>query len=93
MSRLAVRGQRGITIGMKTAISIPDDVFDLAEAAAKRLKMSRSELYSRAVQAFLDVHSPDQVTAAWDAVIDELGQPDNALSSAAARRAFESTEW
>lgn len=78
---------------MKTAISIPDDVFDLAEAAAKRLKMSRSELYSRAIQAFLDAHSPDRVTAGWNAVIDELGQPDSSLSSAAARHAFESTEW
>lgn len=78
---------------MKTAVSIPDDVFNLAEAAAKRLKMSRSELYSRAVQAFLDAHSPNQVTAGWDAVIDELGQPDSSLASAAARRVFESTEW
>jgi hypothetical protein len=77
---------------MKTAISIPDDVFHLAEAAAKRLEMSRSELYTRAVQAFLDHHLPDRVTAAWDCVIDELGQPDNALSSAAARQVFESTE-
>ncbi len=78
---------------MKTAISIPDDVFEQAEATAKRLKMSRSELYSRAVQAFLDAHSPDQVTDGWNAVIGELGQPDTLLASAAARHVFESTEW
>lgn len=80
-------------MGMKTAISVPDDVFDKAEAVAKRLKISRSELYSRALQEFLDAHSPDRVTAAWDAVIDELGQPDRSVSSPAARQAFESTEW
>jgi predicted transcriptional regulator len=78
---------------MKTAISVPDDVFDKAEAVAKRLKISRSELYCRAVREFLDAHSPDRVTAAWDAVIDELGQPDRSISLPAARQTFESTEW
>jgi metal-responsive CopG/Arc/MetJ family transcriptional regulator len=35
---------------MKTAISIPDDVFAAAERLARRLKKSRSELYSRALR-------------------------------------------
>ena len=83
----------GITIGMKTAISVPDEVFEKAEATAKRLKISRSELYSRALQEFLDTHSPDRVTAAWDAVVAELGQPDTSVSASAARRTFETTEW
>ena len=34
---------------MKTAISIPDALFQAAEDAAKRLAISRSELYVRAV--------------------------------------------
>ncbi len=38
---------------MKTAISIPDEVFALAERLAKRLNMSRSELYVRAVREFV----------------------------------------
>jgi metal-responsive CopG/Arc/MetJ family transcriptional regulator len=38
---------------MKTAISIPDDVFISADQLAKRLNMSRSELYTRAVQQYL----------------------------------------
>ena len=38
---------------MKTAISIPDDVFLSADRLAKRLKMSRSELYARAVQQYV----------------------------------------
>jgi hypothetical protein len=33
---------------LKTAISIPDQVFRRAEAAAKRLGLSRSELFTRA---------------------------------------------
>jgi metal-responsive CopG/Arc/MetJ family transcriptional regulator len=38
---------------MKTAISIPDDVFASADRLAKRLRMSRSELYARAVRQYL----------------------------------------
>ena len=38
---------------MKTAISIPDDVFVSADSLAKRLHMSRSELYARAVQQYV----------------------------------------
>jgi metal-responsive CopG/Arc/MetJ family transcriptional regulator len=40
---------------MKTVISIPDDVFRQAEHAAKRLGMTRSELFTRAVRDFLGV--------------------------------------
>lgn len=38
---------------MKTAISIPDDVFVLADSLAKRLCMSRSELYTRAIKQYV----------------------------------------
>ncbi len=39
---------------MKTAISIPDPIFEQAELVAKDLSLSRSELYTKAVQAFID---------------------------------------
>lgn len=48
---------------MKTAISIPDQIFRRVEAAAKRLGLSRSELFTRAAVEFLKVHSPEAVTA------------------------------
>ena len=38
---------------MKTAISIPDDIFVSADRLAKRLHMSRSELYAHAVQQYV----------------------------------------
>jgi len=38
---------------MKTAISLPDPVFNQAEALAQQLGLSRSELYTRALQAYL----------------------------------------
>lgn len=53
---------------MKTAISIPDDIFDAAEAVAQRLGMSRSELYATAVQAFVASQKQRGVKEALDAV-------------------------
>ncbi len=38
---------------MKTAISIPDRLFEAAERLARRLGMSRSELYTKAVSQFV----------------------------------------
>jgi len=59
---------------MKTAISIPDELFTVAEDAAKRLGVSRSELYRRALREFLAEHDVRAVTEALDAVYS--GQPE-----------------
>ena len=48
---------------MKTAISIPDPIFQEAEQLAKRLGMSRSELFTRAVAAFLEEKRQENITA------------------------------
>ncbi|RME22097.1 MAG: ribbon-helix-helix protein, CopG family [Deltaproteobacteria bacterium] len=53
---------------MKTAISIPDDLFVEAERTAKRLGLSRSELYRRALATYLERHSERAITEALDAV-------------------------
>ena len=47
---------------MKTAISIPDDVFARVEAFAKRRKMSRSALFTVAVEQYVQHHRADDVT-------------------------------
>ena len=41
-------------MSMKTAVSLPDELFRQAEAAAKKLRMSRSKLYATALSEFLD---------------------------------------
>jgi metal-responsive CopG/Arc/MetJ family transcriptional regulator len=53
---------------MKTAVSIPDDVFTDAERLAKTLKCSRSQLYSSALREYVARHAPDEITAALDRV-------------------------
>jgi metal-responsive CopG/Arc/MetJ family transcriptional regulator len=53
---------------MKTAISIPDTVFRSADSLAKRLGLSRSQLYSTAVSEYLSKHQDKQVTDRLNAV-------------------------
>lgn len=48
---------------MKTAISIPDDVFEAADRTARKLGVSRSELYATAVHEFIERHRVEDVTA------------------------------
>jgi metal-responsive CopG/Arc/MetJ family transcriptional regulator len=78
---------------MKTAISIPDDVFAEADALARVLKTSRSELYSRAVREFVARHSSDDVTATLDRVCAEVGPEDDAFADAAARTTLGRSQW
>ena len=53
---------------MKTAISLPDPLFRAAERVAKRMGLSRSELFQRALQAFLQEHKDAGVTEALNMV-------------------------
>ena len=66
--RLDIGYNLGHTLSMKTAISIPDELFRAAEFAASRLGLSRSELYQRALGAFLEKHNDPLVTKALDGV-------------------------
>jgi hypothetical protein len=52
----------GYTATMKTAVSMPDDLFRRAEAAARRLRVSRSELYAKAIAEFLKGHQGNAIT-------------------------------
>lgn len=78
---------------MKTAISIPDEIFGQAEELARRTKTSRSELYARALTEYLARHSPDRITEAMNRVCDELGPGVDPFTAAAARRILEQSEW
>ncbi len=92
--RLTAVASNGNTKGMKVAVSIPDDVFAEAEALAKRLKSSRSEIYSRALGEFIGTHAPDRVTERMNDVVRDVGiiEPD-AFSVAAAKKVLKKTEW
>ena len=59
---------------MKTAISIPDTLFDAAERLAKRLGVSRSELFQRAVRQYLREHRDKDVTRLLNSVYAPSGE-------------------
>ena len=46
---------------MKTAISLPDGVFEEAELVAKQLGLSRSELYVNALSEYLKKYNKAQM--------------------------------
>jgi hypothetical protein len=85
--------QRGYTPGMKTAISIPDNLFEEAERLAAELRTSRSQLYSRALREYVTRHAPDRLTEAMNRVVDEVGIEVDEFSRQASRRVLEQVEW
>ena len=83
----------GYTPGMKTAVSIPDEIFEQAERLAERERRSRSEVYSAALREYVARHAPDEVTDAMNRVCVEVGSGPDAFAAAAARRVLERVEW
>jgi antitoxin MazE6 len=80
-------------MGMKVAVSIPDDVFEDAESVAKALKSSRSEVYSRALREFLARHAPDRVTEEMNQVVARVGDTADPFTKRAARNLLRRVEW
>lgn len=81
------------TWSMKTAVSIPDDVFEKVERFARRTQRSRSEIFSTALREYIARHAPDEVTDAINRAVDEIGDQKDEFVAAAARRVLEKTEW
>jgi len=78
---------------MKTAISLPDEVFHAAERHARRVQKSRSQLYAEALTEYLARHAPDEVTETMNQVMDELEKPLDPFVATAARRVLEQSDW
>jgi metal-responsive CopG/Arc/MetJ family transcriptional regulator len=68
---------------MKVAISLPDPVFAAAEQLARRLRVSRSQLYAQALEEYLAKRQDSRVTERLDAVYAAGQEPvDPALAAA-----------
>jgi metal-responsive CopG/Arc/MetJ family transcriptional regulator len=78
---------------MKTAVSIPDEVYRGAERLARRAKKSRSRLYGEALREYLARHAPDEVTEAMNRACAEVGEAKDSFVSTAVRRILERSEW
>ncbi len=78
---------------MKTAISIPDNVFTLAEQFAKQHKITRSSLFTAAVDEYIHHHREEGVTQKLDAI---YGKEDAAIDPVLGRlqsRSLPREEW
>jgi metal-responsive CopG/Arc/MetJ family transcriptional regulator len=78
---------------MKTAVSIPDEVFEKIERLARRAGRSRSEVFAAALAEYVARHAPDEVTEAMNRVCADVGDQQDAFVSVAGRRVLENTEW
>lgn len=78
---------------MKTAVSIPDEVFEKVERLARHGRRSRSAIYSAALREYVARHAPDEVTDAVNRVCGQVDDQADGFVAAAARRVLERTEW
>ncbi len=78
---------------MKTAISIPNEVFLKAEQHARRTKKSRSELYRDAISEYLSRHAPDAVTETMNKVLAGIDEPIDPFVTGAGRRILKRARW
>jgi metal-responsive CopG/Arc/MetJ family transcriptional regulator len=78
---------------MKTAVSIPDEVFEKVERLARRAGRSRSEVFAAALAEYVARHAPDEITEAMDRVCAAVGDQEDDFVSAAGHRLLENTEW
>jgi metal-responsive CopG/Arc/MetJ family transcriptional regulator len=71
---------------MKTAISVPDEIFEQAASKAAELGISRSEFFARATRRYLDELAAQSLTSQIDQALQTSGDDDSGAAAAAAGR-------
>lgn len=74
------------TTEVKTAISLPDALYERVQQHAARLGMSRSEFFAVAARRWVDELDGEGLTAAIDDALDQAGEQDTEFVTAATRR-------
>jgi predicted transcriptional regulator len=78
---------------MKTAISVPDELFAEVDRLARRLKRSRSRVYADAIREYVARHDSESVTADLDRLYGGLESGADPVISAAAERLLRRVDW
>jgi hypothetical protein len=78
---------------MKTAVSIPDALFERAKLFARHAKRTRSQLFSDALAEYLARHTGNEITEAMNRVMDVTGDAADPFIFAASQRTLSRVEW
>lgn len=78
---------------MKTAVSVPDDVFEAIDRLARSEGRSRSAVYTAALRRYLAHHNPGEVTEALDRVVEQEGSDPDPWVEAVTRELLGAEEW
>ena len=78
---------------MKVALSIPDELFESAEAVRKRLGISRSRLYATALAEYVAKHRSRKTTERLDAVYAALDSHLDSGTRRLQKRCIPSESW
>ena len=78
---------------MKTAISIPNNVYRQAESFAKRNRLSRSALYTEAVILFMDQRKPEDVTGRLNEIYGQESSELDPVLQAMQTRSISRESW
>ncbi len=83
----------GYTLGVKTAVTIPDPIFEAADRLARRRRMSRSALYAEALELLLLQQGADEVTAKLDEIYADIDFGVDPFVATAAAALFADEDW
>ncbi|HET7292022.1 MAG TPA: ChpI protein [Vicinamibacteria bacterium] len=78
---------------MKVGISLPDSLYRSAERVAKRLRVPRSQLYARAIEAYLKEQAGADVTERLNAVYGKPGTEPDPVILAHSLEMLRRTQW
>ena len=78
---------------MKTAISIPDRLFAAADQYAKNHGFSRSKLYAKAMEQYLDQHPADYITSELNKIYQNDNSKLDPVTSSLQSHSIEQDKW
>ena len=82
-----------ILLNMKTAISVPNDVFELSERLAKKLKVSRSRIFAMGVQKLAEEHDEEDLIANINRVCEKVETSADPILFKMAMLSLPKDEW
>jgi hypothetical protein len=78
---------------MKTAISVPDDVFELSEKLAKKLKVSRSQIFAMGVKKLAEEYNEEELIANINKVCEKVDTSVDPVLFKMAMMSLPREEW